>query len=357
MGSLIERLKARLRPAARPVDRWHLETDEDCIAHLARLLPRQAREGTARSVLVVGDDGPARARLRAALEAAGLRAIACTADGLDDHAADAPDCITTTHFESRAVTALARRLVSHPALRAVPFEYILSKANYASYEQYDPPAYSGFYFINPLLQDDIDYLAIYRESLASFDLKCDIRDYLDICQVVREVLRNGIPGDVVEFGSYKGHSGYLLARLLEAHGSDKKVHMFDTFESFPGEALGIDRFWSDTHPVIYEEVAAKLARCPNARLVKGEFEATVPASLPPRVCLAYVDCDSYRATRYLLDRVYDGALARGGVVAFEDYGHPALLGNRLAVDEFFAGRNDCLRLFSQFSGIYLVRKP
>jgi hypothetical protein len=70
-----------------------------------------------------------------------------------------------------------------------------------------------------------------------------------------------------------------------------------------------------------------------------------------------VDCDSYRATRYLLQRVYDGALMRGGIIAFEDYGHPALLGNRLAVDEFFEPRTDCLRWFSQFSGIYTVRKP
>ena len=45
------------------------------------------------------------------------------------------------------------------------------------------------------------------------------------------MLDRNLEGDVAEFGSFKGQSGYLIARYLEERKSDKRLFMFDAFES------------------------------------------------------------------------------------------------------------------------------
>ena len=96
--------------------------------------------------------------------------------------------------------------------------------------------------------DKVARLAVEMNSDASpihpLRLCREVRDFMDLCQAVEHVIRRNVPGDVCEFGSFKGHSGYLIARLLETGGSDKNVHLFDTFERFPEETAGVDTFWN-----------------------------------------------------------------------------------------------------------------
>lgn len=132
--------------------------------------------------------------------------------------------------------------------------------------------------------------------------------------------------------------------------------MFDMFEHFPDESVGVDAFWSQTHNVDFQEVKAKFKDRPNTTLIKGDFTETLSAVNIDKMSLIYVDCDSYRATLFLMKELFEKKLSEKGIMIFEDYGHPALLGNRLAVHEFFEGRTDCIKFFSQFSGYYIVIK-
>ncbi|MFM8431910.1 MAG: TylF/MycF/NovP-related O-methyltransferase, partial [Bacteroidota bacterium] len=168
--------------------------------------------------------------------------------------------------------------------------------------------------------------------------------------------RKDVPGDICEFGSYKGHSGYLLSRLIEAEKSEKKLFMFDMFEHFPDESAGVDAFWSKTHQVDFEEVKAKFENRKNTTLIKGDFTQTLFTVELDKISLIYVDCDSYRATLFLMEELFEKRLSEKGMMIFEDYGHPALLGNRLAIHRFFDSRTDCICFFSQFSGYYIVIK-
>jgi hypothetical protein len=216
--------------------------------------------------------------------------------------------------------------------------------------------YAEAIFISPVLLAEPSPYELYDASLQLFEQKCGLRDYLDLYQLLVSVTQRQVKGAVAEFGSYKGHSGWLIGRTLEALGTPKPVHLFDTFESFPDEPAGIDYFWSRTHGVRLGEVRSKLAGLPAVRLVQGDFEDTLPSSGLDEVALAYVDCDSHRAVSYLAPELFEQRLSPGGIIAFEDYGHPALLGCRVAVHEYFDGRTDCLRFFSQFSGLYIVMK-
>ena len=75
-----------------------------------------------------------------------------------------------------------------------------------------------------------------------------------------------------------------------------------------------------------------------------------------KLALVFVDCDSYRGTEYLIEKIFDHCLAVSGLMLFEDYGHASLLGNRLAVHKFFDRKKNAFCFFSQFSGTFIVCK-
>jgi hypothetical protein len=264
-------------------------------------------------------------------------------------------CIICADFSSVKQFESARQLNTLKGYQEIPFEYVARPADeleavkeFTSYDSLD--------FVSPLLLRNPSVFEIYRESLSRFEMKCEVRDFMDLCQAVEHVIRRNVPGDVCEFGSFKGHSGYLIARLLETGGSDKNVHLFDTFERFPEETAGVDTFWSGTHEVEFEKVKSAVSASKRIRLVKGDFTETFRESGVDRISFVHVDCDSYRATRFLTETLFEKHLSPGGIMLFEDYGHASLLGNRMAVHEFFDGRTDCFTFFSQFSGCYLAIK-
>jgi hypothetical protein len=273
-------------------------------------------------------------------------------------------CIITSYFSASMIEKIGKSLINNPLLKMYPFEYVcIPKFEYAALEKYDH--YNKFSFVSPILTSGINFNEIYNESIPKFGLdtplfeytaKCDIRDFMDLNQILDHLERNKLQGDIAEFGSYKGHSGYLMTEVLKRLGSSKTVYLFDTFEEFPNEDIGIDNFWSNTHKVDYDEVVARLSSQEKAILIRGDFTKTLAKSDIKKLCFAYIDCDSYRATEYLTEFIYEDLLTPGGVMVFEDYGHPPLLGNRLAVHNFFDNRRDCFRFFSQFSGYYIVIK-
>lgn len=273
-------------------------------------------------------------------------------------------CIFTSCMDARTIHKIGKAILLNSSLSNIPFEYVcIPKEEFSALQKYDD--YNKYSFVSPLLISDLDFNKLYEQSLDRFGLrtpyfrytaKCDIRDFMDLTQLITNIVQNNIEGDIAEFGSYKGHSGFLISELLKRLGSDKLLYMFDTFEEFPGEELGIDAFWSNTHKVDFEEVKNKLASQANVKLVKGDFTKTHPEQSIKALSLIYVDCDSYRATKFLMEHLYVKVLSVGGVMIFEDYGHPALLGNRLAIHKFFDNRKDCIKFFSQFSGYYIVIK-
>ncbi len=309
-------------------------------------------------VLSLGDDDGFHARLNRWLRAKDVRFRALTLEKalhLDAQSCEGLVAILGAYSDARRMTHAARLLAQHPLLAAIAFEYGFGLNPEAEiFNRLDE--YRDTFFVSPVQLDEPSPYAIYEESLLHFRQKCGLRDYLDLYQLLKSVVRNEVAGDIAEFGSYEGHSGWLMARTLMALGSNKKLFLFDTFEEFPEEPLGVDQFWNRSHPVKFDEVRAKFDGFENVRLIKGDFTETLLSSGLGAIALAYVDCDSYRATRYLLDTLLSGQLSPRGILACEDYGHPALLGNRAAVHEALDGKQGSFQFYSQFSGFYIVLK-
>ena len=353
-GTLLATIRQRLKPL--PPNRFSAQTPgqaAEALAHLARA----AAQG--RDLLVIGKGGAYQDDLSRRLSAGGARFRTLLPSNV---ATLKPDdftgigCIVLATLDSDQQLSISMTLMQHAAATSIPLEYIaLPQLESAPILQWD--RYRDGSFVSPLMaRHGQAPFEIYRESLTRFQLKTDVRDYLDFWQLLESLETRNIDGAAAEFGSFRGHSGYLISRVLDHLRSRRKLYMFDMFENFPQEDVGVDRFWSGTHVVDFAQVQEKFRDRQNVHLVKGDFTRTLAQTDTGPLALAYIDCDSYRATRYLLDYIWNQRLSAGGIVAMEDYGHAALLGNRMAVHEFFDGRRDAYTYFSQFSGFFVAVK-
>jgi predicted O-methyltransferase YrrM len=130
------------------------------------------------------------------------------------------------------------------------------------------------------------------------------------------------PGDVIEFGSYKGGNAIFLAILAKLFGYDSKIYACDTFEGMPETNQSIDIHkkgdFSDANYEFLQQYISKL-NLDNLVLVKGLFEDTLRT--PPMENLqfrfAHIDCDIESACDVSYTYVRD-KMVKGGYVIFDD---------------------------------------
>ena len=342
----------------RKINRWHIRTRTDAVRFLAKKARNAFKREGKRPILLIGDDDDYTRAIRQDLAARGMQPLIMDLSALKTSRVPAPEsyaCIVCTYTDIARTGAAAGHILQDPLLGRLTFEYVtFPRDSYKSLERHTVTTATDL--VSPLPGYPVDVFAIYEEALKHFEKKCDIRDFMDLSQLLKNTVDNDIDGDIAEFGSFRGHSGYLMAMLLQKLGFQKRLHLFDTFSSFPEETFGIDQFWSQSHPVDFASVRAKFEAFPFVRFVQGDFTRTFDETGIRRLALAYVDCDAYRSTAYLIRRIYPEVLSPGGIMVFEDYGHAQLLGNRVAVDEYFGKRSGCVTFFSQFSGSYVVIK-
>lgn len=153
---------------------------------------------------------------------------------------------------------------------------------------------------------------------------------------VRAVLADGIPGDFVECGVWRGGAAFLMADLLRQAGvRDRKVWLFDSFEGLPppqaidgASAIAYatspdDPRYLDNCRAMLDEVrrgAEALGLADRTELVQGWFEDSLPKArerVGP-IAILRIDADWYSSVRCCLESLYD-QVSDGGYVIFDDY--------------------------------------
>ena len=155
----------------------------------------------------------------------------------------------------------------------------------------------------------------------------------DLQRCVETVAVDGIEGDLIEAGSWRGGASILMRATLDSLGEQRSVYVADSFEGFPSDS-SLDAYDFLAAPL--EEVKASFARlgCERGvRFVPGFFEQTLPPLARERWAIVRLDADTYAPTRLALRCLYPG-LAPGGYLILDDYG--AFPECRKAVDEFRA---------------------
>lgn len=159
----------------------------------------------------------------------------------------------------------------------------------------------------------------------------------DLQRCVESVVREGVEGDLIEAGCWRGGASILMRATLDSLGADDRVlWVADSFQGFPAPDGPVDDEFAafDFLAVGLEEVRANFARLgceAGTRFVPGFFSETLPPLTGRRWALARLDGDTYEATWVSLRSLYPGVSA-GGYVIVDDYG--AFDECREAVDDF-----------------------
>lgn len=344
------------------MNRFKIRNKTDAVRFLAKLAADRFAPSRQEAIILATDFGNDAEMLASLLESHGIRVSKQTIGELEEISHEEVrqhNAVIAGFFDPKSIHELTKVLMNNKSLNGLPFECIvLAEGFHNTIAKHD--IYEGVQFISPLSLSKTDYLSLYESSLAHFKKKCQIRDFLDMSQLLTDTVNRGVEGDVAEFGSLDGHSSYLIASLLKYLQSEKHLYLFDLFGETAIEPLGIDQFWNaiwnESSRSNYADVKEKMSVFKNAKLIKGDFTKSFEQAAVNKLCFVFIDCDSYRGTKFILDTVYDNHLSKRGVIAFEDYGHPPLIGSRLAFHEFFDDRCDCIRFFSHYSGVQFVIK-
>ncbi len=157
-------------------------------------------------------------------------------------------------------------------------------------------------------------------------------------------LRDGVPGDLVETGVWRGGCGILMRAILKAYGDrDRSVWLADSFqglpppapEEYPQDAGDLLATFTPYLGVSIEAVRANFRRYEllddRVKFLAGWFRDTLPATPIDRIAVLRLDGDMYESTHLALTHLYP-KVSRGGFVIVDDYG--ALPNCRRAVDDF-----------------------
>jgi glycosyltransferase involved in cell wall biosynthesis len=156
-------------------------------------------------------------------------------------------------------------------------------------------------------------------------------------------LADGIPGDFIETGVWRGGACILLRAVLKAHGiTDRRVFAADSFEGLPRpDATAYPADAGDIHhqyeelAVSVDQVKANFARYglldEQVVFLKGWFKETLSGAPIERLALLRLDGDMYESTIDGLRHLYD-KVSPGGFVIVDDYGCVAAC--RQAVEDF-----------------------
>ena len=163
-------------------------------------------------------------------------------------------------------------------------------------------------------------------------------------RLAEKAIADGIPGDFLEAGVWRGGACVLLAGVLAAYEvRDRCVWVADSFQGMPRPARAEDAGWdmsADVLPVLSvseADVRQLFERYglldERIRFLPGWFKDSLPGCPVQQLALLRVDGDLYESTRDVLENLY-ARVADGGYVIVDDY--RSLPPCRQAVEDFRA---------------------
>lgn len=146
-----------------------------------------------------------------------------------------------------------------------------------------------------------------------------------------------LPGDVVELGCNVGMTTSFMRRLLDAAGSDKEIHVYESFKGLPekteedgatpckaGDSAVTKKMFIDT----FKQAGLKLP------IINTGFFADIPdEKYPEKIGFAFFDGDFYTSIMDSFQKVYH-KMVPGGIILIHDYNWESFPGAKKACDDF-----------------------
>lgn len=185
----------------------------------------------------------------------------------------------------------------------------------------------------------------------------DLPRYYFFMLVCEQIVKEKIHGDLAELGVYKGNTAILLAHI--ARQLDTTAYLFDTYGGFSGRDLvGIDqdkRGGAQFNDTSLESVRSLVGE-KNVKFIQGRFPDSLDQVPPDRkFSVVHIDCDLHAPFVAALEYFYP-RLVSGGFMIMHDYSSRSWNGAEMAVDHFFADKQESVIPLPDKSGTAVVRK-
>jgi hypothetical protein len=166
-------------------------------------------------------------------------------------------------------------------------------------------------------------------------------DNLQNCVI--KVLEDGVPGELIETGAWRGGCGILMRAVLKAFGDDARtVWVADSFQGLPKPAAEYPQDADDPHWTFSSYLGVPLDQVKEnfrqfellderVRFLPGWFRDTLPTAPIDRIAVLRLDGDMYESTHLALSALYP-RVSPGGFVIVDDFG--ALPRCRQAVEDY-----------------------
>jgi O-methyltransferase len=153
----------------------------------------------------------------------------------------------------------------------------------------------------------------------------------NIQHCVETVIKEGVPGDVIETGVWRGGCTIFMRAILKAYGvTDRTVWVADSFAGLPEpdqnkypDDAGDKHYTFKSLAVSLEQVKANFQKYGlldnQVQFLKGWFKDTLPGAPIQKLAVARLDGDMYESTMDALVALYP-KLSRGGFMIIDDYG-------------------------------------
>lgn len=164
-------------------------------------------------------------------------------------------------------------------------------------------------------------------------------------ECVTDVIKNEVPGDLIETGVWRGGASIFMTAALKAYGeTERTVWVADSFRGLPkpedqthagdiADPLVKFRDLAVPLDVVKDNFRKYGLLNDQVRFLVGWFQDTLPSAEVDRLAVLRLDGDMYDSTMVALEALYH-KLSVGGYVIVDDYS--ALPACKDAVDEFRA---------------------
>ena len=169
------------------------------------------------------------------------------------------------------------------------------------------------------------------------------RERLDnVLWCIEQVLRDGVPGDLMETGVWRGGVIVLMRAVLKVHGvTNRMVWAADSFQGLPPPDLKHYPADGDVPWHLYPDARVSVQRVQEnlrrydllddqVRILPGWFKDTLPTAPIKSLAVLRLDGDMYESTMESLVNLYS-KLSVGGFLIVDDYELPAC---RKAIHDF-----------------------
>jgi len=147
-----------------------------------------------------------------------------------------------------------------------------------------------------------------------------------------------IDGAIAEIGVYRGGTSYLMANYKK----DKELHLFDTFEGIPEEAItahDTQVIKAGMYPSNLDKVKRLFKKTDKVKFHPGFFPKSADTAMVDKFSFVHLDVDTYTSTMDALKYFYN-RLSKGGIIISHDYS--SLEGVNKAFNEFFGNRTETI---------------